>query len=51
MVFNKSIFGEFIFSIRSIGIKFIEKLPNLEGYMVDKNGMATMTSNFNNHVV
>jgi thiamine biosynthesis lipoprotein len=28
------------------GIAFIEKYPGLEGYMIDKNGMATMTSGF-----
>jgi thiamine biosynthesis lipoprotein len=28
------------------GIIFIEQLPGLEGYSIDKNGTATMTNNF-----
>jgi thiamine biosynthesis lipoprotein len=34
------------FAMGEQGIDFIEKLPRLEGYMIDKNGMATMTSGF-----
>jgi hypothetical protein len=28
------------------GISFIEKMKNFAGYMIDKNGIASMTSNF-----
>ena len=31
------------------GIHFIEKLAGFEGYAIDKNGIATMTSNFKNY--
>ena len=31
------------------GIYFIEKLDGFEAYMIDKNGIATMTTNFNNY--
>ena len=50
-VYEADRFATAAFAMGKEGIKFIEKLPNLEGYMVDKDGMATMTSNFNNHVV
>ena len=43
--------GEFdafhpLFAMQREGINFIEKLKGLEGYMIDKNGIATMTSGF-----
>jgi thiamine biosynthesis lipoprotein len=34
------------FAMGEKGIQFIEKTPRLEGYMIDKNGVATMTSGF-----
>ena len=33
------------------GIQFIEERAGLEGYMIDKNGMATMTSGFSKYTV
>ncbi len=33
------------------GIKYIEGQPDLEGYMIDKNGLATKTSNFERYVI
>ena len=33
------------------GINFIEKQSNLEGYMIDKFGIATKTSNFERYVI
>ena len=39
------------FAIGRAGIKFIESLPGLEGYMIDKNGIATMTSGFKKFVI
>jgi len=37
------------FAMQREGINFIEKLPDFEGYMVDKTGIATMTSGFSAH--
>ncbi len=39
------------FAMGRDGIKFVEKIPELEGYMIDKDGLATMTSGFNKYVV
>ncbi len=39
------------FAMGREGINFIESLPGLEGYMIDKNGIATMTSNFQQYVI
>lgn len=36
------------FAMGRDGIYFIENLPLFEGYMIDKNGIATMTTGFNN---
>ena len=38
------------FAMGRDGIMFIEKLPNFEGYMIDKNGIATMTTGFEQYV-
>jgi thiamine biosynthesis lipoprotein ApbE len=32
------------------GIEFIESIESLEGYMIDKDGMAVMTSGFEKYV-
>jgi hypothetical protein len=34
-----------------VGIQFIEKLPGFEGYMIDKKGIATLTSGFEQYLV
>ncbi len=34
------------FAMGRTGIEFIESLPEFEGYMIDRNGIATMTSGF-----
>lgn len=39
-------FATAAFAMGPRGIEFIEKLQPFEGYMIDKNGIATMTSNF-----
>ncbi len=39
-------FATAAFAMGPRGIRFIEKMPDLEGYMIDKNGIATMTSGF-----
>ena len=37
------------FAMGSKGIFFIEELPEFEGYAIDKNGIATMTTGFNSY--
>lgn len=50
-VYEADRFATPIFAMGKEGIKFIEKLSELEGYMIDKDGVATMTSGFNKYVV
>ena len=50
-VYEADRFATAVFAMGKEGIKFIEKLPNLEGYMIDKDGIAIMTSGFNKYVV
>ncbi len=38
------------FAMGKAGISFIERTPGLEGYMIDKNSIATMTSGFERYV-
>jgi thiamine biosynthesis lipoprotein ApbE len=35
-----------IFAMGKYGINFLENKNSLEGYLIDKNGIATMTSGF-----
>lgn len=39
-------FATAAFAMGKEGIAFVENLPGFEGYMIDKNGIATMTSGF-----
>lgn len=39
-------FATSAFAMGKAGIAFIENLPSFEGYMIDKDGIATMTSGF-----
>jgi thiamine biosynthesis lipoprotein len=39
------------FAMGKAGINFIEKLQGFEGYIIDKNGVATMTSGFSKYVL
>lgn len=39
-------FATAAFAMGKSGIEFIEKMPELEGYMIDKEGVATFTSGF-----
>jgi thiamine biosynthesis lipoprotein len=39
------------FAMGRVGIEFIESLPGLEGYMIDKDGVATYTSGFNKYEI
>ena len=50
-VYEADRFATATFAMGKEGIKLIEKLPDLEGYMIDKDGIATMTNGFNEYVV
>lgn len=39
------------FAMGKDGIRFIETRPDLEGYMIDSKGIATMTNGFNKYVI
>lgn len=45
-IYEADRFATAAFAMGKNGIIFIETLPNFEGYMIDKNGIATMTSGF-----
>lgn len=50
-VYEADRFATAAFAMGQDGINFIEQSPGLEGYVVDKNGIATMTSGFNKNVL
>ena len=50
-VYEADRFATAAFAMGKDGIKFIESLEGFEGYSIDKNGVATMTSNFEKYVV
>jgi thiamine biosynthesis lipoprotein len=50
-VYEADRFATAAFAMGRAGITFIEERPELEGYMVDKAGVATMTSGFDNYVI
>ncbi len=50
-VYEADRFATAAFAMGKQGINFIEKLPGFEGYMIDKDGMATMTSNFEQYLI
>ena len=45
-VYEADRFATAAFAMGPAGIHFIESLPGLEGYMIDSNGVATMTNGF-----
>lgn len=49
-VFEADKFSTPAFAMGRAGIEFIESLNGLEGYMIDINGLATMTSGFEKYV-
>lgn len=49
-VFEADRFATAAFAMREKGIRFIENLPGFEGYTIDKNGLATMTSGFEKYI-
>jgi thiamine biosynthesis lipoprotein len=50
-VFEADKFATPAFAMGKRGIEFIEKMPGLEGYMIDKEGIATMTSGFSKYAI
>lgn len=48
-VYEADRFATAAFVMGREGIQFIERLPGFEGYMIDKNGMATMTTYFDRY--
>jgi thiamine biosynthesis lipoprotein len=44
-------FATAAFAMGANGIKFIEALPGYEGYMIDKNKIATMTTGFEKYTI
>lgn len=49
-VYEADRFATAAFAMGAKGINFIENLKDFEGYMIDKNGTATFTSNFEKYV-
>ena len=50
-VYEADRFATAAFAMGKDGITFIENLDGFEGYMIDKNGIATYTKNFNTYVI
>jgi len=50
-VFHADRFATACFAMGRSGIDFLEKRSNLAGYMIDREGMATWTTNFTSYVV
>lgn len=48
-VYEADRFATAAFAMGRNGIKFIESRPDLEGYMIDKDGIATMTTGFSRY--
>lgn len=49
-VYDADRFATAAFAMQEKGITFIQSLLGFEGYMIDKNGTATMTSGFDSYV-
>ena len=50
-IYEADRFATAAFAMGKTGILFIEQLPGFEGYSIDKNGIATMTSGFEKYCV
>jgi FAD:protein FMN transferase len=50
-VYEADRFATAAFAMQREGIDFIESLEGFEGYMIDRNGIATMTANFEQYTV
>jgi len=49
-IYEADRFATAAFAMGKEGIMFIEKLPGFEGYMIDRNGIATMTNGFEQYI-
>ena len=49
-VYEADRFATAAFVMGPVGIQFIESLPSLEGYMINKRGVATMTTGFEKYI-
>jgi len=49
-IYEADRFATAAFAMGKEGILFIESLPEFEGYMIDKDGMATMTTGFDKYL-
>lgn len=49
-IYEADRFATAAFAMGRLGVEFIEKLDGFEAYSIDKNGIATMTTGFNNYV-
>lgn len=49
-IYDADRFATAAFAMGTKGIQFVESLPGFEGYMIDNEGIATMTSNFERYV-
>jgi len=49
-IYEADRFATAAFAMGTEGIRFIESLPGLEAYMINKKGMATMTSGFEKYL-
>ncbi len=49
-VYEADRFATAAFAMGRSGIQLIERVPGIEGYMIDRQGVATMTSGFKNYV-
>lgn len=50
-IYEADRFATAAFAMGRDGIVFIEQLPGFEGYLIDANGTATMTSGFEKHTI
>ena len=50
-VYEADRFATAAFAMGREGLRFIEEQPGLEGYMIDRSGMASYTSGFDRVVV
>jgi len=50
-IYEADRFATAAFAMDSAGIQFIESLEGFEGYMIDRNGMATYTSGFERYIL
>ena len=50
-IYHADCYATAAFAMGSEGIYFIEDMPRVEGYMIDRDGRATFTTDFNKYVI